>query len=181
MFASAVKLAIAVAIAGVVAAQLLARTLPQEQRRPDARLSAAVAANSASAVASNSRAPGRGEAVLAVDGSGHYVADLEIEGSRIRMLVDTGASLVALSYEDAGILGFYPAPSDYKYAVGTANGTARVARVKLRQMRLGTLVVHDVDALIGERGALSSSLLGMSFLSKLSRVEASAGRLVLTQ
>lgn len=97
------------------------------------------------------------------------------------MLVDTGASSVALSYEDAAAIGFYPLASDFKYPVNTANGVGRVARVRLREVRLGPLVVHDVDAFVGERGALSSSLLGMTFLAKLSRIEAGSGVLVLKQ
>lgn len=124
---------------------------------------------------------GGGEFTIRADDLGQYAADVEIDGTSIHMLVDTGASAVALSHEDAAAVGFYPAPADYKYAVGTANGTARVARVKVPRIRLGPLVVYDVDAFVGERGALGSSLLGMTFLSRLSRVEAASGTLVLEQ
>lgn len=124
----------------------------------------------------------RNEHRITADRFGQYSTDAEINGSRItNMLVDTGATTVALSYEDASAIGVFPAPSDYKIPVNTANGVARVAHVKLHDVRIGNLVVYDVDALVGERGALSSSLLGMTFLSKLSRFEVESGALVLRQ
>jgi aspartyl protease family protein len=124
---------------------------------------------------------GLNEYRIAADGQGQYFADVEIEGKRLHMLVDTGASSVALSYEDAAAAGVLPLPADYKFAVNTANGVARVARVRLRNVRVGPLTVHDVEAFVGERGALASSLLGMTFLSKLSHIEVAAGALVLRQ
>lgn len=182
MFGSVLKLAIGVAIAAVAAAQLLVRAAPHEQRRPDIRTAAAVVSpRPASPSASASRGAGRGEFAISADRLGQYAADVEIDGGRVRMLVDTGASSVALSYEDAAAVGFYPMPSDFKYPVNTANGVGRVARVRLREVRLGPLVVRDVDAVVGERGALTSSLLGMTFLAKLSRIEAGSGVLVLRQ
>ncbi len=122
----------------------------------------------------------RDEIRISADRMGQYSTDVEVNGARIAgMLVDTGATLVALSYEDASAAGMFPAPADYKYQVNTANGVAHVARVKLNDVRIGNLVVHDVDAVVGERGALSGSLLGMTFLSKLSRFSVESGALVL--
>lgn len=182
MLAFILKLAIGVAIAALVAAQLLAHITSQTHRRPETRMAAAVGLPSASFAAAPAQGgAARGEFAIAADRLGQYVADVEIDGGRVHMLVDTGASSVALSYEDAAALGLYPLPSDFKYPVSTANGVGRVARVKLREVRLGSLVVRDVDAFIGERGALSASLLGMTFLARLSRIEAGAGRLVLKQ
>ncbi|WP_457797133.1 retropepsin-like aspartic protease family protein [Methylocystis sp. S23] len=125
--------------------------------------------------------PVRAEEVrMGADGGGQFLTDAEINGARIsRMMVDTGATLVALSYEDAASAGLYPAPADYKYQVSTANGVAHVARVKLNDVRIGNIVVHDVDAVVGERGALSGSLLGMTFLSKLAKFSVESGSLVL--
>lgn len=124
----------------------------------------------------------RNEHRIVADAMGQYSTDAEINGSRIAsMLVDTGATTVALSYEDASVIGVFPAPADYKYKVNTANGVAHVAAVKLHDVRVGNLVVYDVEALVGERGALTSSLLGMTFLSKLSRFEVESGALVLKQ
>jgi aspartyl protease family protein len=123
----------------------------------------------------------RDEVRIPADGGGQYSIDTEVNGSRLRMMVDTGATLVALSYEDAARAGLFPAPADYKYPVNTANGVAHVARVKLNDVRIGNIVVHDVAAVVGERGALSGSLLGMTFLSKLSKFEVESGSLVLKQ
>jgi aspartyl protease family protein len=116
------------------------------------------------------------------DALGQFSTDVEVNGARIHgMLVDTGATLVALSYEDAAAAGLFPAPADYKYQVNTANGTAHVARARLNDVRIGNIVIHGVDAVVGERGALSGSLLGMAFLSKLSRFSVESGALVLKQ
>ena len=111
---------------------------------------------------------------------GHYYADAEINGWQLKhMMIDTGATYVALSYEDAASLGIYPGPGDYKYETRTANGTAHDAAVTLREVRLGDIVVENVQAVVGERGMLDVSLLGMSFLSRLSRVEATDSALAL--
>lgn len=113
---------------------------------------------------------------------GQFSADVEVNGARLRgMMVDTGATLVALSYEDAAAAGLFPAPSDYRYQVNTANGVAHVAQVRLNDIRIGNIVVHDVAAFVGERGALSGSLLGMTFLSRLSRFSVESGALILKQ
>ena len=115
---------------------------------------------------------------IAPNQQGHYITDVFINGQAVNVIVDTGATSVALKDEDAAALGIFPAPSDYKYQVSTANGLAKVARVRLRQVRLGFLTVDDVEAMVGERGALQTSLLGMTYLSKL-HVEMASGTLVL--
>lgn len=72
------------------------------------------------------------EVHIAANGGGQFLTDVEINGARIRqMVVDTGATLVELSYEDAASAGFHPFPSEFKYQVQTANGVAHVARVQL--------------------------------------------------
>jgi aspartyl protease family protein len=116
---------------------------------------------------------------LAAGPNGHFFADADVNGRRIRVMVDTGASLVALSHEDASRAGIYVRPSDFKYRVSTANGPARIAIVKLDRVSIEGITVYDVRAAVGERGALRTTLLGMSFLSKLKRTEMRNGRLVL--
>jgi len=181
MFGSPVQLAVVTTISAVLAAQAFVHL---RQHAPQAKHGAQIvkaAVPAKPAPAGPARRVGFGEYRIPADSLGQYSADVEINGSRVRMLVDTGASTVALSYEDAAAIGVYPAPADYKYAVSTANGVAHVARATLRDVRLGSLVVHDVEALVGERGALGSSLLGMTFLSKLSRIEVASGALLLKQ
>lgn len=179
---SVLKLAIGFALAAFLAAQTFVYIISQTKSPVQTAATVGVARPTVSQVpAPMPPRSGSGEITIRADNSGQYFAEVEIDGTRIHMLVDTGASAVALSHEDAAALGFYPAPADYKFAVRTANGTARVARVRLPRVRLGPIVVYDVEAFVGERGALGSSLLGMTFLSKLSRVEAASGALVLEQ
>lgn len=175
-------------MAGVVAAVALASTqgLLRVAEMDEGELARVAAAPSTgphprhvprAAPPSGSREPF--SVVLAAQRDGHYYAAPVIEGARIPMMVDTGASSIALSYEDANRIGIRPMPSDFIGKSFTANGVGRFAPVTLREVALGDIYVRDVQASVHERGALKISLLGMSFLSKLSRVEVANGRLYL--
>ena len=96
-------------------------------------------------------------------------------------MIDTGATMVALSYEDAEAAGFRLSDSDFTRAVSTANGVARVAPVTLDRVSIGNITVRDVPAAVAERGRLKTSLLGMSFLGRLSRFDMRSGRLVMQE
>ena len=122
-----------------------------------------------------------GEESIAPDRFGQFQTTVEIDGERLPVLVDTGATFVALSAEDADRIGIRPLASDFRYVVETANGRASVAKVQLATVRLGGIEVHDVTALVGARGQLSQTLLGMSFLSRLSGVRIDHGRLALSR
>jgi len=111
---------------------------------------------------------------------GHFRANAEINGRAVDVLVDTGATLVAMSYEDAASAGISVGAGDFRYVSNTANGQARFARVTLDQVRIGSVIVRNVDAAVSEPGRLGVTLLGMSFLGQL-RVEMKSGRLVLEQ
>ncbi len=117
--------------------------------------------------------------VLQQDLRGHYTAHPEVEGRTLRMLVDTGATLCALSQEDAERIGVRVAPGDFTKTVTTANGALRVAPVRLREVRLGGIRLRDVEAVVVPRGQLGTSLLGMSFLRGLKGFEMASGRLTL--
>jgi aspartyl protease family protein len=110
---------------------------------------------------------------------GHYYARAEVNGRPIDVMVDTGASMVALTYEDAEEAGLRLRPSDFTSQVSTANGVAAVAPVTLDRVTIGRITVRNVRAAVCERGRLTKTLLGMSFLSKLDSVGISNGRLVL--
>lgn len=112
---------------------------------------------------------------------GHYYASAEINGRPINVLVDSGASIVALTYDDASRAGVYVRDSDYTQQVSTANGLARVAPVVLARISIGDITVRDVPAAVTEPGSLGTTLLGMSFLSRLQRVDMRAGTLVLQE
>jgi aspartyl protease family protein len=89
--------------------------------------------------------------------------------------------MVALSYEDTERAGIYLSDSDFTRAVSTANGVARVAPVTLSRVTIGDITVRNVPAAVAEPGRLKTSLLGMSFLSKLSRFDMRSGRLVMQE
>ena len=122
---------------------------------------------------------GFGSVALKADPQGHYHARIEIDGQQIPMLVDTGATIVALRHEDAARLGINPMPSDFNVTINTANGQIKAANTHLREMRLENITVSDIPAVILPAGALNQSLLGMSFMKKLSSFEISGGELVL--
>jgi aspartyl protease family protein len=112
-------------------------------------------------------------------GNGHFVTDARINGRGITVLVDTGASAVALSYEDAETVGLSPRSLKYAVPVSTANGTIEAARVKLHEVDVGGVRVRDVEGLVLPKGALNGTLLGMSYLSKLRSFAVEDGRLIL--
>ncbi|MCC7253473.1 MAG: TIGR02281 family clan AA aspartic protease [Hyphomicrobium sp.] len=118
---------------------------------------------------------------LRAHADGHYYARAEVNGRPLDVMVDTGASMVALTYEDAEHAGLRLRPSDFTARVMTANGAAAVAPVTLDRVSIGRITVRDVRAAVSERGRLDKTLLGMSFLSRLERVDISAGRLTLIE
>lgn len=118
-----------------------------------------------------------GEVVLRRADDGHFYADVEVNGSTIRMLADTGASAIALSAEDAERAGIDVDQLDFIFTISTANGQGTAARVDLDEVRVGSIVRRDVRAMV-TRG-LSSSLLGMSFFNTLSKVAIESDELVL--
>jgi aspartyl protease family protein len=111
----------------------------------------------------------------------HYLADVEVSGGRIRAVVDTGASYVSLTAEDARALNIDPPRDAYNVKMSTANGIVQDAYVRLSEVRVGSIVIHDVDALVAPPGAQTITLLGMSFLKKLSSFQVADGRFVMKQ
>ncbi|KQS98097.1 MULTISPECIES: TIGR02281 family clan AA aspartic protease [unclassified Rhizobium] len=99
--------------------------------------------------------------------NGHFEANVAVNGVSVQMLVDTGASRVALSYDDAEKLGLAPETLSYTQSILTANGEARAAPVTLAEVSIGPIVRKDVKAMVTQQGMLDQSLLGMSFLSTL--------------
>lgn len=113
----------------------------------------------------NRSAPsGRASITLQPDGRGHYIVHGQINGGTVRMLVDTGASLVAMSADDAVRLGI-----DYKKGqqghANTANGLVTIYRVTLNHVKVGDIQLNQVAASVQEHG-LPFTLLGMSFLNR---------------
>lgn len=117
-------------------------------------------------------------ASIAKAADGHYWAQASVNGTAVKFLVDTGASTVALTTTDAQRLGFDPGHLNYNYKVMTANGEAHAAAVKLASVSVAGAHVADVDALVLDKG-LDTSLLGMTYLGRLSRFEATKTSLIL--
>jgi aspartyl protease family protein len=105
-------------------------------------------------------------------GDGHFHARLEIEGTPVSFIVDTGASQIVLSLEDARRVGIDPDRLSFTGRASTANGTVRIAPVRLDTVRFGPFVERDVEASVNG-GQLQSSLLGMSYLRHFARIEIS--------
>ena len=112
---------------------------------------------------------------------GHFTVNGLVDGQPLSFMVDTGASMIALTMKDASRVGIYPSERDFTAKVGTANGTIRGAPVRLREVEIDGIVVRDVRAMVLPDEALGSNLLGLSFLSRLRRYEFSGGKLVLEQ
>tara|TARA_R110000868_G_scaffold108842_3_gene296796 strand:- start:23905 stop:24594 length:690 start_codon:yes stop_codon:yes gene_type:complete len=108
---------------------------------------------------------------------GHFYIVSEIEGRPVLFLVDTGASMVALSRADAERAGIDTAALRFNRPIQTASGRSSAAGIRISSLRLGDLELRDVDAVVMAEGA--QSLLGMSVLNRLSGVEIRGDELVL--
>jgi aspartyl protease family protein len=122
-----------------------------------------------------------GNVQLKADTQGHYNGDFKINGKSVQGLIDTGATYVALNETTARRLGYSVAALDYRNAVNTANGQTKAAYVKLDRIEIGGIKVRDVDALVLKDEALSSTLIGVSFLKKLASYSVEDNALHLAQ
>ncbi|MDS7597361.1 TIGR02281 family clan AA aspartic protease [Agrobacterium tumefaciens] len=125
--------------------------------------------------------PGRAVVVTTADGtqeivlhksmSGHFEADVMVDGKTIHMLVDTGASSIVLANADAAAIGVDTAKLRYTVPVMTANGRTSAAAVTLSEIGIGPIMRRNIPALVTQEGQLDQSLLGMSFLSTLGSLQ----------
>ncbi|SOE17088.1 aspartyl protease family protein [Hoeflea halophila] len=106
-------------------------------------------------------------ATVPMSRNGHFTADFRINGRSIQGLIDTGATYVAINASTARHLGLRLSASDYKHQVRTANGTTSAALIDLERMQIGAISVENVEAFVLDDKALSTTLIGMSFMSKL--------------
>lgn len=136
-------------------------------------------AQAATVPAVHAFAPGEGAPARVQKGlDGHYWADALIEGRAVRVMVDTGASVVALTRNDAARLGLKLTEEDFSGTLLTASGPVRAAPVELQAVAVAGARVERVQALVVERG-LPHSLLGMSYLGRLSAFTATPASLTL--
>jgi len=125
-------------------------------------------------------APSYRTVTLQNDGSGHFRVEARVDGRPVNFLVDTGASSIVLNEKSAAELGIHPAARDYTVRTQTANGVGTAARVRLNQVEVNGITVYDIDAMVVSDQALSTNLLGMTFLSRVKWTH-DRGRLVLEQ
>ena len=150
----------------------------QGSERPERRV--ATAATKHSAMRERQRAHDDAELEYVVDAGpdGHYLIEAMVNGEPVEFLVDTGASDIVLTIDDAERLGLQPATLRYTQRFATANGEVRGAPVVLRELRIGQFSLFDVPASVNE-APLRVSLLGMNFLEQLNGYEVDDGRLIL--
>lgn len=115
------------------------------------------------------------------DRLGHYLTEARINNRSMQVMVDTGASMVAIPEEEARRFGFSGDRSKFTGTARTANGVARVAPIMLDEVRIGKIRVRNVRAAVIERGRLDVTLLGMTFLNRLDSVSIEDNMLVMKQ
>lgn len=120
-----------------------------------------------------------GTMVLNADGRGHFIGTFRLNGKSVTGLVDTGASVVAINERTARTLGYGANSLDFRYPMQTANGQTLAAHVVVDRVEIGNLRVRDVDAMVLRDEALSTTLVGMSFLTKLKSYQVKGGSLTL--
>jgi aspartyl protease family protein len=109
---------------------------------------------------------------------GHYHVVLDVNGAPIEFIVDTGATDMVLSRQDALRAGIDPDNLLFSGLAQTANGRVETAPVRLREVRLGAMSDANVRAVVNG-GEMRRSLLGMSYLNSFDRIEINDGRLIL--
>ncbi|MCW1382977.1 TIGR02281 family clan AA aspartic protease [Novosphingobium sp. KCTC 2891] len=120
-----------------------------------------------------------GETRVPLSADGHYWIEAKVNGTRQRFMVDTGATLTAISSEVATDAGIEPDPLRLPVVVRTANGATEAQMARIGEVRFGSIVARDMDAIVtGTTGGLN--VLGMNFLSRLKGWRVEEGVLILT-
>jgi len=129
------------------------------------------------------RVPGTAanEATIRRENDGHFWTRADVDGSNIKFLVDTGASTVALNWNDAKRLRINLDELTYNNRVSTAGGQVMAASVVIGSISIGNVTLEDIDALVMEEDLLKDSLLGMSFLGGLYSYEFKGNTMIIRQ
>ncbi|WP_241657539.1 retropepsin-like aspartic protease family protein [Aurantiacibacter suaedae] len=120
------------------------------------------------------------DVTLARAGDGHFYAEVQLDAAPARMLVDTGASMIALTEDDALAAGLYWDQAELTTVARGASGPVRGVFVTLPQVSLGGIEAQDVAAVVVPEG-LPISLLGQSFLTHVNKVAIEGDAMVLSQ
>ena len=169
----------AIAVMGALSAAASAQVMMTLAARAHPTPVASAASPEFASAQSNDAQPASGQDAEVPKGpDGHFWAEASVGGHEVRFLVDTGASAVALTPEDAQRLGIDPNSLNYAYTVTTASGQAHAARVELPSVAVAGAEVDNVEAYVIQTG-LEHSLLGMSYLGRLNQFEATKTSLIL--
>lgn len=116
---------------------------------------------------------------IRADSRGHYVAEFRLNNARVKGLIDTGATSIAINKSTARRAGISLRNSDFIYTVNTANGQTNAARAVIGSVSVGSIRVNDVEAMVLDDSALDGVLIGMSFLQRLRSFAHENGSLVM--
>lgn len=117
--------------------------------------------------------------VLTSNRNGHFTARGMINGSHVDFLVDTGATIVFISREEARHVGIDLRKLVYDRTALTAAGKTKFAMVKLDEVSVGNIKIRNVEAAVAESDEVTHNLLGMTFLSRIKGFEFSGGKLIM--
>lgn len=161
--------------------EILSRDTGRTTELALAAAASAPAAATPTAGAPTAGAPSGRSVALEAGHGGHFIGTFKLNGRRVDALIDTGASAVAMNLSTARRLGLNLHVSDLKNTVTTANGKARATVATVDRIEIGRVSVENVQAVVLEDSSLQSTLIGMSFLGRLSAYKVENGRLVLIQ
>ncbi|MET1415226.1 TIGR02281 family clan AA aspartic protease [Roseibium sp. HPY-6] len=120
-----------------------------------------------------------GSILIVRDATGHFVVDGRVNGSRTSFLLDTGASAVVLTFDDAKRAGFDPDELSFTVPVSTANGRAMVAPIQIETIAVGDYTLKNVRGFVAREGSLGGSLFGLTALDRLRSWRIEGDRLIM--
>ncbi|WP_439272430.1 retropepsin-like aspartic protease family protein [Pseudochrobactrum sp. HB0163] len=129
---------------------------------------------------SGNNADGTQTVSIGQSANGHFEVNALVNDQRVHFLVDTGASAIVLSQQDAEKAGVDTTSLSYTIPVSTANGRTMAAAVRLQEIKIGNITRHNMRALVAQQGLLTGSLLGMNFMNSLSSYTVQRDRLIMT-
>ena len=170
-------------LAGAMAAMISLYLEPKTNSQIEASSSAPATPSVATLAVdtTNDTNSARRTTTISVRPDGHYwTRALVNKKASVEFMVDTGASVVALTYKDAQKMGLRPESLDYKWEIRTAGGITKGASVRIESIQINQVHVRNVDAMV-LRKDLDQSLLGMSFLRELYSYEFRGDRMIIKQ
>lgn len=121
-----------------------------------------------------------GSILIVRDAGGHFVLDGRTNGSKTHFLLDTGASAVVLTNEDARRAGYRDADLSFTVPVSTANGRTLVAPINIDSLTIGDHTIRDIRGFVAREGSLDASLFGMTALDHLKSWRIEGDQLIMT-